>query len=94
MVCVCQLVSHALAALQDVFTRATMHEYSWLPGTTSGNPNENAPAVEAGITDTQLDKQMAGAAGTCPIVQLSKEDLRSQIQLLPDGLLGRGMCPL
>jgi hypothetical protein len=83
-----------MPALQDVFTRATMHEYVWLLAATSADPNDEVPAVEAGITDTQLDQQMADNGGTCPIVQLSKEGLRSQIQLLPDGLLGRGMRPL
>ncbi len=67
-----------------------MHDYVWLLGTPTEEPND-APVVEAGITDTQLDKQMAEDVGTCPIVQLSKNDLRSQIQLLPDGLLGRGV---
>jgi hypothetical protein len=83
----------ALAALQDVFTRATMHDYVWLLGTPTEDPDNDAPAIEAGISDAQLDKQMAANGGMCPIVQLSKEDLRSQIQLLPQGLLGRGMRP-
>jgi hypothetical protein len=70
-----------------------MYEYSWLLDATSGAPDDGSPAVEAGISDAQLDKQMTDDGGVCPIVQLSKEDLRSQIQLLPDGLLGRGVRP-
>jgi hypothetical protein len=84
---------------QEVFSRITAREYTW------ATPKQSAAAgapVEASINDTELDKLLAagGAGGTTltalrvvtqsPVVQLTAKQVREQIKLLPDGLLGRG----
>jgi hypothetical protein len=66
-----------------------MHDYSWVaaPIATVSKP---LVKVEAGINDVQLDRRAQD--GTCPVVQLSKAEVKSQIRLVRSGLLGRGAC--
>jgi hypothetical protein len=67
-----------------------MHGYTWLPLELE-SAGADSEAVECGISDTRLDKLAATAPdGQCPIIQLSKEELHEQVQLVPSGLIGRG----
>ncbi len=73
---------------------ATAQNYTWIEAASLAGPLQ---AVEAGVNDTQLDRMLQkgsvalqGAPLYCPAVQLSKDELRQQVQLLSDGLLGRG----
>jgi hypothetical protein len=66
--------------------------YSWLSRDALPVSSGTPVAVEAGVTDTALDallrKEPPGAP--CPVVRLSSAEVRQQIMLLSDGLLGTG----
>lgn len=89
---------------QEVFMRTTAMSYAW-----AVNPKSEVH-IEAGINDVQLDRMKTeypcqtssgcydpghATHDQCPVVvQLTAEQVRKQIVLLQDGLLGRGehMC--
>jgi hypothetical protein len=49
--------------------------------------------VEAGVSDRSLDK-LASRKKPCPVLRLSRAELRDQVKLIPHGLLGRGASAL
>ena len=78
--------------MQEVFTRATAHSYQW--SATSPEQQKDMVAVEAGITDTALVDSNGANSRTNTVVQLTKQELQQQVQLLTHGLLGRGATAL
>lgn len=90
---------------QEVFTRATAFSYTWgitCPGLVPVEAGVNDLQLDSMMVDakeaasSQVISQSAANQATkvvsceAPIMQLTKEDVRQQIVLLQDGLLGRG----
>lgn len=74
--------------------RTTAHDYSWVPRTK--DLTKHVP-IEAGLNEGELDRLVAGTAGSSaqeptpsPIMRLTSAELRDQVQLVPNGLMGQG----
>jgi hypothetical protein len=74
--------------LQTAFARTTALAYSWADAA----PDDDSPAVEAGVNDHLLDRlyRPDDQFSCSPVIELTSDQVAEQVQLIRTGLLGKG----